>query len=423
MKLQLEGRTAPGREFIALASEHADHFRETSTEYDRRGEFPIAYVDAMKASGFIAGCVPKEFGGIGVESVHDIAVAMSRLGRGDASISIGITMHFLSSWGMARRWRQAGGDGLAALLQDVAAGTRVMAVFNSESGTDNRHPFTEATKVEGGYRITGRKGFGTLSPAADQFSVRVRIADGHGGYGMAQATLHPDMPGVTLANNWDGMGMRASGSQDVILEDVFVPDEAVTAPTPWGILGSAAAGGGTVSALSLPGVFMGIAEEALRLTLESVAKRRRQPEATPLAHWYPVQEKVAEMVVGVSGMRAMLHRSGLLADAFLLGEGTGLPAPESGEDLLMDAQATKRFLNRTAIEVVDMAMTVAGGGGFIARNRLSQLYRDVRAGPFMSPFNEFEAAEYIGRVALGLPGEGSLDSTNDEGRGAMPRPS
>ncbi len=413
MKLQLEGRTEPGRRFIALAEQHADHFRETSAEYDRRGEFPIAYVDAMKASGFVAGCVPMELGGIGVESVHDIAVAMSRLGRGDASISIGITMHFLSSWGMARRWRQAGGDGLAELLKEVASGTQVMAVFNSESGTDNRHPFTEATKVDGGFRINGRKGFGTLSPAADQFSVRVRIPDGKGGYDMAQATLHPDMPGLSLANNWDAMGMRASGSQDVVLEDVFVPDEAMSAPTPWGILGSAASGGGTVSALSLPGVFMGIAEEALRLTLESVAKRRRQPDATPVAQWYPVQEKVAEMMVGVSGMRAMLHRSGLMADAFLLGDNTGPAAPETGEDLLMDAQATKRFLNRTAIDVVNMAMTVAGGGGFISRNRLSQLYRDVRAGPFMSPFNEFEAAEYIGRVALGLPGEGSISSDND----------
>jgi alkylation response protein AidB-like acyl-CoA dehydrogenase len=409
MKLQLEARSEPGQRFVALAEQHADAFRQTSADYDRLGEFPQAFVEAMKDSGFIGGCIPDEFGGLGVESVHDTALAMSRLGRGDGSISIGITMHFLSSWGMTRRWRMAGAsDALGNAMREVAAGKRVMAVFNSESGSDNRHPFAEATKVEGGYRLNGRKGFGTLSPAADQFSVRVRMEDGGGGYQMAQATIRRDMPGVTFAGNWDAMGMRASGSQDVVLDDVFIPDSALAPPTPWGILGSAASGGGTVSALALPGVFMGIAEEALRLTFEGVARRKKQPGASPLAHWYPVQEKVAEMVTGVNAMRAMLHRTGVLADAFLLGEDTGMAAPATGEDLLMDAQTTKRFINRTAIEVVDMAMTVAGGGGYVARNRLSQLYRDVRAGPFMSPFNEFEAAEYIGRIALGLPGEGPL---------------
>lgn len=410
MDMELQARTGPGRSFVALAEEHADSFRKTSAGYDRRGEFPMEYVEALKASGFTGGGVPAELGGIGVESVHDIALAMSRLGRGDASISIGITMHFLVTWGMARRWRTDPSDGLAQRLREVVAGHQVMAVFNSESGSDNRHPFAEATPVEGGYRINGRKGFGTLSPAATQYSVRVRIPDGDGGYRMAQATISPDLPGVKPQGNWDAMGMRGSGSQDIVLEHVFVPESALTPSTPWGILGSAASGGGTVSALALPGVFMGIAEEALLLTLESVAKRRKQPDGAPLAHWYPVQENVAEMVVGVNGMRAMLHRSGCLADAFLLGHDTGMAPPETGEQLLMDAQATKRFLNRTAIEVVDLAMTVAGGGGYIARNRLSQLYRDVRAGPFMSPFNEFEAAEYIGRVALGLPGEGSLDT-------------
>ena len=409
MNLELRARTDAGARFIALAEEHAETFRLTSADHDFNGTFPFEYVDEMKRSGFIAGCVPEECGGLGLDSVRDLAIGMSRLGRGDGSIAIGITMHFLGTWGAARRWRAAESEPRPgdAFLRDVAAGNQVLAVLNSEPGSDNRHPFAEATPTEGGYLLNGRKGFATLSPAAQQFSIRVRLPDIGDGYRMASATVRSDAPGLDNLRNWDALGMRASGSHDVVLKDVFVPEGALSPPTPWGILGELGSIGGTVSALSLSAVFMGIAEESQRLTLESIARRKRQPGSTPLAHWYPVQEKVAELEVGLAAMRAMLSRSGNLADAFL-GAETGETAPASGDELLKDAQCTKRFLNRGAIEVVDSAITISGGGAYLSRNRLSQLYRDVRAGPFMSPFNEFEAAEFIGRVALGLPGEGPL---------------
>jgi alkylation response protein AidB-like acyl-CoA dehydrogenase len=410
MNLELRARTEAGARFIALAEEHATMFRSTSADHDFTGTFPFEYVDEMKQSGFISACVPSELGGLGLESVRDLATGLSRLGRGDGSIAIGITMHFLVTWGTARRWQRAQSEPRAgdSMLRDVAAGKLVVAVLNSESGSDNRHPFAEATPTEGGYLLNGRKSFGTLSPAAQQFSIRVRLPDEGDGYRMASAMVRFDAPGIENLGNWDAMGMRSSGSHDLVLNDVFVPASALSPATPWGILGEPGSVGGTVSALCLSAVFMGIAEEAQRLTLETVAKRKKQPGGTPLAHWYPVQEAVAEIEVTLSAMRAMLSRSGNLADAFFLGVDTGDGAPGSGAELLKDAQCTKRFLNRGAIEVVNAATTIAGGGAYLSRNRLSQLYRDVRAGPFMSPFNEFEAAEYIGRVALGLPGEGPL---------------
>lgn len=410
MNLELQARTEPGGRFIALAEEHSEAFRQTSADHDLDSSFPHEYVDEMKRSGFTAACVPVELGGLGLDSVRDLAVGLSRLGRGDGSISIGIAMHFLSTWATARRWHAEPAEPRPgeALLRDVAAGTKILAVLNSESGSDNRHPFAEAVPVKGGYRLTGRKAFATLSPAAQQFTVRVRLPDLGEGYRMAQATVRADAPGVESQHNWDAMGMRASGSHDVLLKDVFIPESVLSPPTPWGVLGPAGAIGGTVAGLCLSAVFMGIAEEAMRITVETVARRVRQPGARPLAHWYPVQAKVADIEIAVAAMRAMLQRSGNLADAFFLHAETGEVAPATPEELVKDAQITKRFLNRSAIEVVDDAVAVAGGGAYLTRNRLSQLYRDVRAGPFMSPFNEFEADEFIGRVALGLPGEGPL---------------
>src|SRR5437868_10776377 len=112
----------------------------------------------------MAGCVPVEFGGLGVEAMHDTIIGISRLGRGDGSTAIAATMHLFSSWMLARGWRAAIAAGetplaerAASILRQIGAGQLVQCSPQSERGTDMLHPLVEATKVEGGWHLNGAK--------------------------------------------------------------------------------------------------------------------------------------------------------------------------------------------------------------------------------------------------------------------------
>src|SRR4051794_8070386 len=93
MTSELLPTTEPGRRFVALAENHAIEFAARAERHDREGSFPFENFEDMRSSGFLAGVVPREHGGLGVDSLYDLMVGMSRLARGDASTAIAANMH------------------------------------------------------------------------------------------------------------------------------------------------------------------------------------------------------------------------------------------------------------------------------------------------------------------------------------------
>jgi alkylation response protein AidB-like acyl-CoA dehydrogenase len=130
--------------------------------------------------------------------------------------------------------------------------------------------------------------------------------------------------------------------------------------------------------------------------------------------------QVAEIEIGLTAARASLSRIALAFDEFLAREGA--PTAEEMDELIKEWQATKLVVNRAAVDIVDRAMTISGGSGYMSNSPLSRMYRDVRAGPFMQPYSPNEAPEFIGRVALGLDPYAELreavDRIQDEARAA-----
>lgn len=386
---------------------HAVDFAERAGQHDHEGTFPLENIDDLKRTRVMGACAPEDLGGLGVESVHDSALGINRMGRGDGSTAIAATMHMFRPWRLSRRLKALHTDGDAASasveasLRDMASGDTVVAALLSEAGTDLVHPLVEATKTDGGWLLNGRKIFGTLCEAATVFEITCRYLDESGNYQRAIATVPSHTKGIDIQTDWDAMGMRGSGSHGVWISDCFVPESGLVAAGPWGVWNEGILVSTGVITLALVSAFLGIAEQAYAITMDSVRTRRRSPDQTALADSPSVQHTVAEMEIDLSTARAVLGRSTSNADSYFATYTEAEMALADLLDLAKDIQVTKWLVTRKAIDVVDKAMTLSGGSGYLASSTLSRLYRDVRAGPFMQPFSPNEAFEFIGKVALG----------------------
>ena len=162
---------------------------------------------------------------MGVTSVHDVLVAASRLARGDASVAIGVNMHMAVLRNIVWRWElavAAGNERRAAAFGDslraVARDGAVIATAVSEPGQDLTRPATTATRTASGWRIDGRKIFCTMSPAATVLYTAVTFADADGGERYGYARVPAGTPGVVINDDWDALGMRASGSHSITFD-------------------------------------------------------------------------------------------------------------------------------------------------------------------------------------------------------------
>jgi alkylation response protein AidB-like acyl-CoA dehydrogenase len=399
MPIELTAHTDAGARLVAIAEELAGEFAARAAEHDRDGTYPFEAIAALKAAGYFAAPVPVELGGLGVSSAHDLVVASSRLARGDASVAIGVNMHLVAVLNMERR-RQvavaAGAErrarGFAASLQQIAREGAVLAAAISEPGQDLTRPATRATRTATGWRIDGRKMFCTMSPAATDLYVAVTYVDDEDTERYAYAIVPTDAPGVVVNDDWDALGMRASGSNSVSLEGVEVAES--------GVRGGFRAGDAVpymernlVAGLFHAAASLGIAESADAIARRAVVGRING-DARP-------RMQVADNAVDLSAARGVLSRAGALIDDHRAANPASDGSAEELGALFAEAQAAKAFVNEAAARIVDRALALSGGAGYVNGSPLARAYRDVKAGSFMHPLGANRAYDYLGHVALG----------------------
>lgn len=400
MSYRITPITPAGERVIEAATGLIEPFQARTEAADRANEICAENYTDMQRSGVAAAFVPEELGGLGLQSIHDWILTIATLARGDGSAAIAISMHLSATRGLAALYgnSEAGSPNhlrTGSILEAVAKGEMLICSTTTERGTDNLHPLTEAVWSEDGWRLSGMKNFVTMSPLATHVATNVRMRDSEGDY-IANVLMAMNTEGVVPQGDWDALGMRASGSQSVRFDKALVPHDALRKIGPWGQWSIPVLVNRTLANVPLVGAFLGIAEAAFDYALASLAKDETAKTRSGVHH------ALAEMEISLATAQSILARLGEQLDAFMTATNGGADATyEQGHELMKDYQSAKWVVNRHAIEIVSQAMDLSGGGGFMARNPLSRLYRDVRAGPFMQPYSPIDAREYMGKVLLG----------------------
>ncbi len=386
--------TAGDREAIGLAETHAEAFRERAERHDRENSFPFQDFDDMKESGYLAAPVPQELGGLGI-SLLGLCAAQEKLAEGAPATALGVNMHLFTVGLVAEMWRQDPDARTEMFLRGVGEGHMIVAASVSEaetSGNNFRHAATKAERVDGGYRITGRKIFCSISPVMTAYTSHALYEDPERGPLLVHFLMARESPGLEVLDNWDAMGMRPTGSNDIVMDGVFVPDELVVLERPAGHLDEFAINSNKWFGLTFGAVYTGVAGGAKSYVEQYAKDRVRKPYTRPMSHFPSVQFLVAEMEVRIQASRAILWKA-----AHELGHGPATTARE-----LAAALTAKYVATENAVAIVDRAMSVTGGSGYLRRSPLERLYRDVR-GAKVHPPSHYDALEIIGKATLDVP--------------------
>lgn len=401
MNGEVRARSEAGRDATAVVEALGPALAARAAEADRDGRFPHASLDDLRAHRHLALAVPAEAGGLGVESVHDLLVVASRLARFDPALAIGVNMHHVSVLALARAWRSAAGDRaplLLAVLEGLASsGQAIAAAVSEPPPQDLSRPTTRARREGDGWVLDGAKAFCTLSPAADWLNVALTFTDDAGRERYGFALVPTSLPGVTVHDDWDALGMRASGSGRVTFDAVALPGYAVNDSHPAGTTSPVLLDRFLTSGAFHAAATLGIAEAAHHHVVDDPRRRERL-----LADPQSVLQ-VGESTAELAAARAVLAAAADAVDAHLATE-----RPEDPEAALALAgeafarvQQAKAMVERLGQAVVDRSLALTGGAGYLTASPLSRAYRDVRAGAFMHPLGANRAHRFLGEVALG----------------------
>ncbi|WP_334161520.1 acyl-CoA dehydrogenase family protein [Phenylobacterium sp.] len=372
--------TPAALDWAARADEAAAQIALDAARHDADDSFVADAYELLKREGFFKAHVPAELGGGGA-TYAEICAVVRRLARACGSTGLAFSMHThlvaLAAW----RWRHEGAP-TEGLLKRVAAEDLVLV---SSGGSDWLQSAGTAEKVDGGYSVTARKVFSSGSPAGDLLMTSAVYDDPDAGPTVLHFAVPLSAPGVTRLDTWKAMGMRGTGSHDLQLEQVFVPEAAISGRRPQGRWGPLFHGISMVAFPIIYSAYLGVAEAARARALE-VARRKPADEAlTQLAG--EMENAFFACETAVAGM--------------IRNAETSKPGPEATNRAMMG----RTLAGQAAIRTVERAMEVAGGASFYRSVGLERAFRDVQGARF-HPLQEKPQLRYAGRLALGLDIDG-----------------
>jgi alkylation response protein AidB-like acyl-CoA dehydrogenase len=381
-------KTERQAEFMALADRLAERCAARAAAHDRDNTFPIDNFADLREAGYLALTVPEAYGGRGADPL-EVALAQERLARGDGSTALAATMHLLLIGRLAEAqvWPEAT---FARVCRAVVAEGALInsAASEPDLGSPSRGglPTTTAVRDGDGYRLNGRKNWTSLAPVLRYFVVMAAVQDDGQPPRRANFLIEAGTPGLRVDETWDNLGMRATASHDIVLEDVWAP-AAARLPDD----GTTAAGDSRGWSLVTGAVYTGIAWAARDEAIRYARERRPSGLSGPIAELQTIQHRVAEMELLLLQSRSVLYGT---AEAWV-------ERPDCRDALAWHLAAAKYLTTNNAIRVTDLALRVVGAAGLSRTGPLERYFRDVRAGLGHPPMDD-AALTMIGKQALGL---------------------
>ncbi|HMI51186.1 MAG TPA: acyl-CoA dehydrogenase family protein [Candidatus Saccharimonadales bacterium] len=367
-------------------------FASRAAGYDQANRFFDEDFAELKAAKYLLMPLPEEFGGSGL-TLAEVCREQRRLAYYAPATALAVNMHLYWIGIAADLWR-TGDMSLEWLLREAASG-EVFAAGHAESGNDVPVLLstTKAERVDGGYKFTGRKHFGSLTPVWTRFGLHGMDTSDPAQPKIVHAFMPRDTPGYSIKETWDVLGMRATRSDDTILENAFVPDRYIARVVPAGAAGIDRFVLGVLAwaLMGFGNIYYGLAKRALDQSIHSAKGKGSLALSRSMAYHPEVQHAIAEMIIELEAIEPHLEK---IAEDWSRGVDHGAHWPAK-------IFAAKYRAVEGSWRVVDLGLDVSGGTGIFRSAGYERLIRDARLGR-IHPANSFLTHEVVAKTALDI---------------------
>ncbi len=377
--------TPENQKWVDLADQLSrEKFAPRAGMIDEESRFPTENYRDLAESGLLALSVPKEFGGIGADSLTYVTI-LSKISRGCASTGLTFNMHsaivdFMLQIASPEQQERY----FRAVVDDGA----IFSSITSEPGSSFRDKLAVRTSIRkdnGVYKLNGIKHFCSLSTGATHYFTW-SFLDGAKDIrdGLLNVMIPAGRPGIEIIHDWDTVGMRGTVSNSMSFTDVEVkPDEVIGEP------GSILGKDMSIWSLGYTAVYIGIAEAAYEFTVDYAKKTKFRGMDQTIAQSDRIQRQIGEMAMLIENARRAAEKLGMLRGNL------------DPRELTFILNQAKYLATEAAKELAERGMRLCGGRGLLRSFPLERHLRDAMAGLVMPPAND-RCLETVGKIALGL---------------------
>ena len=370
-----------------LISETAREFTDNeiiprARDNDRAARFDIELARRLGAMGYLGSTVDEQYGGQGLDYVS-YGLIVEQVGRGDSSARTVVSVQTSLVCGAIERWGSE--EQKQRWLPRLCAGEAFgcFGLTEPDAGSDPSSIRTRAQRIDGGWRITGQKMWISLGNVADVALIFAQTNPDERHRGIACFLVPTESDGFSSQEIHGKLGLRASDTGSLGLDDVEVPDDALLGEVGDGFtiaMTSLEAGRYSVAAGCV-----GICDGCVQASVE-YAKDREQ-FGVPIATFQLVQEMIAEMIVRRDAARMLVLRAGILKD--------------QGKPNTPETSIAKLYATESAVECANLAIQVHGGSGYVDDYPVERYLRDARVTTLYEGTSQIHKL-IIGRAATGI---------------------